>query len=74
MVMLSVTPHNLQKLQFRAARGNVLFDDSVYDEFTRLLAPPFHYANQGAEIHCSEENVRVRMADGNVAATVDAVE
>ena len=51
MVMLSVTPHNLQKLQFRAARGNVLFDDSVYEEFTRLLAPPFHYANQGAEIH-----------------------
>lgn len=48
--MLSVTPENLTKIKFRSSGKNVLFEESVYDEFLRLLCPPFHYANHGAPI------------------------
>lgn len=45
--MLAVTPENLKKIAFRSSGSNVLFEESVYDEFLRLLCPPFHYANDG---------------------------
>ena len=44
---LSVTSENLAKIAFRSRGRNSLFEDGVYDEFMRLLQPPFHYANQG---------------------------
>lgn len=54
-LMLSVTPDNLKKIGFRSSGKNVLFEDSVHEEFLRLLRPPFHYANQGKPIAYSKK-------------------
>jgi hypothetical protein len=49
---LSLTYENLRKITnldyFRM--GNVIFDTSIYDEFKRLLQPPYHELTQGIEI------------------------
>lgn len=46
---LSLYKERLQKLAFplAAKKGEVVFDESVYNEFKRLLNPPYHYASEG---------------------------
>jgi AAA domain/Nuclease-related domain len=46
---LSLYKGRLQKLDFllAAKKGEVVFDELVYNEFKRLLNPPYHYAAEG---------------------------
>jgi hypothetical protein len=46
---LSLYRGRLQKLAFplAAKKGDVALDESVYNEFKRLLNPPYHYASEG---------------------------
>lgn len=50
--MLSITHENLKKITnldyFRM--GNTIFDLSIYNEFKRLLQPPYHELTDGIEI------------------------
>jgi hypothetical protein len=40
----------LDKIRFPiTAKESVIFDQSVYNEFKRLLNPPFHYASEGKQ-------------------------
>jgi superfamily I DNA and RNA helicase len=49
---LSITYENLNKITnldyFRS--GNTIFNTSIYDEFKRLLQPPYHELTEGIEI------------------------
>ncbi|UUZ52252.1 UvrD-helicase domain-containing protein [Massilia sp. H-1] len=56
---LSVTSENLAKIAFRSRGRNPLFEESVYDEFMRLLQPPFHYANQGRLIEYTKKQAQL---------------
>lgn len=47
----------LKKISFPLTKKDVLFEESVYLEFQRLLAPPFHYANDGIPIKYSEKQI-----------------
>lgn len=45
-----MTQDSLKKIAFRSTRQNPLFTSDIYDEFVRLLSPPFHYAHEGVPI------------------------
>lgn len=53
---LSLHKGRLQKLVFplKVEKGDVGLDESVYNEFKRLLNPPFHYASEGKPPSYSE--------------------
>ncbi len=72
---LIITQQSLSKLKF-SNKKTELFDTKVYDEITRLLNPPLHYANEGSEINytprqlkLSESNENSRMKIGGVAGS-----
>lgn len=44
---LSLHRDRLKKLTFPIAARDTLFEESVYNEFKRLLNPPYHYAHEG---------------------------
>lgn len=50
MSATSLTRDKLKKISFPQREGNLLFEDSIYQEFRRLLCPPFHYANDGKPV------------------------
>lgn len=47
---LSLTKENLEKISFSSNKKNILFDDNIYQEFIRLLQPPYHYATEGKDL------------------------
>lgn len=44
---LSLYKDRLQKISFPITAKESIFDESVYNEFKRLLNPPYHYAAEG---------------------------
>lgn len=61
----SLTRNKLDKISFPKREGNVLFEDSIYQEFRRLLCPPFHYANDGKPLVYSPMQAKlVQSAEG----------
>lgn len=54
---IAVTAENLKKLSLPS--NAVLFDDAVYNEFQRLLNPPFHYANEGKTFRYSDKQEKL---------------
>ena len=45
----------LPKIAFPINAKNIIFDESVYNEFKRLLNPPYHYASEGNPPKYSEK-------------------
>lgn len=55
----------LKKIAFPLTKKDVLFEESVYLEFQRLLSPPFHYANDGKPIQYSDkQSALIKSVDG----------
>jgi hypothetical protein len=59
---LSLYKGNLQKISFpikiKEAEESI-FDESVYNEFQRLLRPPRHYASEGKPLNYSDKQSRL---------------
>lgn len=65
MSTTSLTRDKLNKISFPLREGNLLFEDSIYQEFRRLLCPPFHYANDGKPVVYSTKQAKlVQSAEG----------
>lgn len=56
---LSIHKANLKKIKFPIAAKESVFDDSVYNEFKRLLNPPYHYASEGKPPNYTEKQRRL---------------
>lgn len=62
---LSLYRGRLQKLAFplAAKKGELTLDESVYNEFKRLLNPPYHYASEGKPpIYSNQQSKLVQSA------------
>lgn len=57
--MLSITKENINKISFSKNLKGIDFYETVYDEFYRLLSPPYHYANEGRELQYSKLQARL---------------
>lgn len=49
----------LGKISFPLDKKSTLLEESVYNEFKRLLNPPFHYANEGKPIVYSDKQAKL---------------
>ena len=50
----------LDKISFPITeKESIIFDQSVYNEFKRLLSPPFHYASEGRQPNYSDKQSRL---------------
>lgn len=56
---LSLHRDKLKKLTFPISAKDTLFDESVYNEFKRLLNPPYHYAHEGNLPNYSEKQAKL---------------
>ena len=56
---LSLHRDKLKKLTFPIFAKDTLFDESVYNEFKRLLNPPYHYAHEGKLPSYSEKQAKL---------------
>lgn len=59
MSTTALTRDKLHKITFPHKEGNMLFEDSIYLEFRRLLYPPFHYANEGKPLVYSAKQTKL---------------
>lgn len=57
--MLSITSDSLNKISFSKNLKGIDFYETVYEEFCRLLFPPYHYANEGRELQYSKLQARL---------------
>lgn len=56
---LAIHSDRLQKIAFPIAVKDTLFEASVYNEFKRLLNPPFHYAREGKPLTYSDKQAKL---------------
>lgn len=56
---LSLHKTNLTKISFPITVKESVFDESVYNEFKRLLNPPYHYASEGKPPNYTEKQIRL---------------
>jgi hypothetical protein len=56
---VALTREKLKKISFPQRDGNILFEDSIYLEFRRLLSPPFHYATDGRPLIYSPKQAKL---------------
>lgn len=56
---MSLYKDRLKKISFPIAGKNILFDASVYNEFKRLLNPPYHYASEGKPPKYSDKQFKL---------------
>lgn len=56
---VALTKENLKKITFPKRENNILFEDSIYLEFRRLLSPPFHYATDGRTLTYSAKQAKL---------------
>lgn len=56
---ISTSRETLHKIVFPNKSENILFDESVYHEFIRLLNPPFHYMNEGLPLTYTKKQARL---------------
>nr|WP_312377186.1 NERD domain-containing protein/DEAD/DEAH box helicase [Delftia acidovorans] len=56
---LSLHRDRLKKLTFPMTAKDTFFEESVYNEFKRLLNPPYHYAHEGKPPSYSDKQARL---------------
>jgi len=71
--MLSVTKDNLGKIAFSKNLMGVSFEESIYNEFVRLLCPPYHYENEGKAIAYTKLQSRLSESDSGARAKICGV-
>lgn len=60
----------LYKISFPIASKESVFDDSVYNEFKRLLNPPYHYASEGKPFSYSDKQSRLIQSTAKARAKI----
>jgi len=60
----------LDKISFPVSDKDGTFDNSVYNEFKRLLNPPFHYATEGKQLNYSEKQSRLIESSSQARAKI----
>lgn len=61
---LSITRETLRKIRFNNNYKKI-FSKTIYDEFNRLLNPPYHYENEGKEINYTKKQERLVISQEN---------
>lgn len=56
---LSLHKTNLEKISFPITAKESIFDEPVYNEFKRLLNPPYHYAVEGKPLNYTEKQAKL---------------
>ncbi|MGH8075380.1 MAG: UvrD-helicase domain-containing protein [Lysobacter sp.] len=56
---LSLHKTRLEKIRFPITAEKNVFDESVYNEFKRLLNPPYHYASEGKPPNYTEKQAKL---------------
>ncbi|MCX7256457.1 MAG: UvrD-helicase domain-containing protein [Polaromonas sp.] len=67
---LSLHKDRLQKISFPIKAKESIFDESVYNEFKRLLTPPYHYASEGKSPSYSDRQSRLIQSAAKARAKV----
>jgi hypothetical protein len=67
---LSLYKTNLTKISFPITAKENVFDDSVYNEFKRLLNPPYHYASEGKLPSYTEKQKRLIQSTTNARVKI----
>ncbi|WP_322529216.1 UvrD-helicase domain-containing protein [Salinicola sp. LHM] len=67
---LSIYKENLKKIRFPITEKKSVFDESVYNEFKRLLNPPYHYASEGKPPSYTDKQVRLIQSSPNARAKI----
>lgn len=70
---VAITRESLSKISFPGSKSNPAFDDGVYNEFMRLLRPPYHYANEGKLIDYSKPQLRLSESEEGARVKVCGV-
>ncbi|PZQ95539.1 MAG: hypothetical protein DI539_30535, partial [Flavobacterium psychrophilum] len=65
---LSIHKDRLKKIAFPIAAKDMLFEESVYNEFKRLLNPPFHYASEGKPPTYSDKQAKLIVSSAKARA------
>jgi hypothetical protein len=69
-VSLALHKDRLQKISFPITAKESIFDESVYNEFKRLLNPPYHYASEGKPPSYSDRQSRLIQSAAKARAKV----
>ncbi|WP_160286924.1 nuclease-related domain-containing DEAD/DEAH box helicase [Pseudomonas knackmussii] len=56
---LSLHKSSLTKISFPITTKESVFDETVYNEFKRLLNPPYHYASEGKPPNYTDKQLRL---------------
>ncbi|MHC3434928.1 AAA family ATPase [Diaphorobacter sp. HDW4B] len=67
---LSIHKDRLKKIAFPIAAKDMLFEESVYNEFKRLLNPPFHYASEGKPPTYSDKQAKLIVSSAKARAKI----
>ncbi|MCX4156646.1 MULTISPECIES: nuclease-related domain-containing DEAD/DEAH box helicase [Paraburkholderia] len=67
---LALHRDRLHKIDFASAGNKTLFDESVYNEFKRLLNPPYHYAWEGRPPNYSDKQRRLIQSEGKARSKI----
>lgn len=67
---LSLYKTNLKKISFPITAKESVFDKSVYNEFKRLLNPPYHYASEGKPPNYTDKQIRLIQSAHKVRAKI----
>lgn len=67
---LSLHRDKLKKIAFPIAAKDTIFQDSVYNEFKRLLNPPYHYASEGKQLSYSDKQAKLVQSKAEARAKI----
>lgn len=67
---LSLYKERLDKITFPLAAKESIFDEAVYNEFKRLLNPPYHYASEGRPPNYSDKQSKLIQSAAKARAKI----
>lgn len=67
---LSLYKDKLRKITFPITAKESVFDESVYNEFKRLLNPPYHYASEGKPPNYSDKQISLIQSAAKARAKI----
>lgn len=67
---LSLHRDKLKKITFPVSAKDNLFEESVYNEFKRLLNPPYHYASEGKPPTYSDKQAKLIQSKAGARAKI----
>lgn len=67
---LSLYKDRLRKISFPLAAKESVFDEAIYNEFKRLLNPPYHYASEGRPPNYSDKQSKLIQSAAKARAKI----